>query len=355
MNEDKNISITPFTHKNKYSKLISIALKKTGAKVKMINPNFLKPFRAFEDKDTSLIIMYWPQVFFSNTKNPILNFIKKKIFYFQKKKLKNKKLIFSIENYSVHDSKYQKSDHNFTQQILNEANGLIASTSYALKKFTLRFKIPSSVKKTIIPHTNYNLIYKKKISKKKAKKIMNFDLNKKICFAPCNIRPYKGIESLISIFFKLNLKNTILIIAGNGNKNYIKKIKKLIEIKSKNKISELIFIPEYISDKKISIFLSACDFLAIDYRKEPANPGTPILAMTFGKPIFGNGNGVLPHLINQKYMFFYKKKKDKLRILKKAFKSNCEKHSKLILRHSKQYHDINVVSKKFGFFIKKFL
>ena len=37
MNEDRNITITPFTHKNKYSKLISIALKKTGAKVKMIN------------------------------------------------------------------------------------------------------------------------------------------------------------------------------------------------------------------------------------------------------------------------------------------------------------------------------
>ena len=52
--------------------------------------------------------------------------------------------------------------------------------------------------------------------------------------------------------------------------------RKMDSIKSKNKISELIFIPEYISDKKISIFLSACDFLAIDYRKEPANPGTPI-------------------------------------------------------------------------------
>ena len=121
-------------------------------------------------------------------------------------------------------------------------------------------------------------------------------------------------------FFKINLKNTVLIIAGNGNKNYVKKLKRYIDLKSKNKVSKLIFIPEYINDKKISIILSACDFVAIDYKKEPANPGTPILAMTFGKPIFGNGNGVLPHIINRKYMFFYKNNNDKLNVFRNVLK-----------------------------------
>ena len=165
MNRDKNISITPFTHKNKYSQLISTALKRSGFKVKMVNPTFLNPLKAFADKNTELVIMYWPQVFFSNTENSLLNFFKKK-FYFQKKKLKNKKLIFSIENYSVHDSKYNNSDHKFTQQILDETDGLIVSSNFALNKFTTKFRISSSVKKTIIPHCNYDLIYKKKYPRK---------------------------------------------------------------------------------------------------------------------------------------------------------------------------------------------
>jgi len=102
------------------------------------------------------------------------------------------------------------------------------------------------------------------------------------------IRPYKGIEYLVSAFERLDpRRNYKLIIAGEpkkGSEQYLREIQGAIAdgVSAGRIISTLRFIP----DEEAEVYLKAADVLVLPY-KDIFQSGVLFLALTFGLPVIG--------------------------------------------------------------------
>lgn len=114
------------------------------------------------------------------------------------------------------------------------------------------------------------------------------------------VRPYKGVFELIESFTDLNIPETQLIIAGKpvdeAMKNSIKK-----QISGAKNIE---FIPDFIPDEQIQIYMNACDAVIFPYR-DILTSGAIILAMSFAKACIAPRKGCIGELLDDMGSFLY--------------------------------------------------
>ena len=105
--------------------------------------------------------------------------------------------------------------------------------------------------------------YGPSISKEIALKKLNINASKAILFFGL-IRDYKGLDILIKACKKLMCNNDDckLIIAGECYQNKNKYLTLIKDLKLSNKI---VWFDEYIDDKKVNLFFSACDLVVLPY------------------------------------------------------------------------------------------
>jgi glycosyltransferase involved in cell wall biosynthesis len=112
-----------------------------------------------------------------------------------------------------------------------------------------------------------------------------------LCFG--RIKPYKGIEHLLSAFQQLvaNDENYRLIIAGEvqkGNEPYLNEIKRTIatELDRGQVILKIQFVP----DEEMELYLKAADVMVLPYN-EIFQSGVLFLAYSFGLPVIATDVG----------------------------------------------------------------
>jgi len=112
-----------------------------------------------------------------------------------------------------------------------------------------------------------------------------------LCFG--RIKPYKGIEHLLTAFQKLLLKDPSyrLVIAGEvqkGNEAYQQSLEQLIaEVVDPSRI---ILKAEYIRDEDMEVYFKAADVLALPYN-DIFQSGVLFLAFSFGLPVIATDVG----------------------------------------------------------------
>ncbi|WP_445725692.1 glycosyltransferase, partial [Flavobacterium sp.] len=111
------------------------------------------------------------------------------------------------------------------------------------------------------------------------------------------IKPYKGIEELISAFKSLKINNKKLIIAGNVlNKDYFN------SIFEKNK--DILFVNKFIENDELQYFYNSANVVVLPFKKVE-NSGSAILAMGFKKVVVAPKMGVLlKRLVNQQEFLY---------------------------------------------------
>jgi glycosyltransferase involved in cell wall biosynthesis len=111
------------------------------------------------------------------------------------------------------------------------------------------------------------------------------------------IKPYKGIEDLITNFKKLNIANKKLLIAGKiFNESYFQKIFSSDE--------NILFVNKFIKNDELQYFFKSANVIVLPFKKVE-NSGSAILAMGFKKVVIAPKIGVLQHrLKNQKNYLF---------------------------------------------------
>ena len=145
----------------------------------------------------------------------------------------------------------------------------------------------------VIPHGNYIGYYSNNINKKDAKQKLGLPDDTFVYLFLGLIRPYKGIEDLISAFKILKSQKLRLLIVGRvfGNTNYEQELRKLCISDARINL-----VTMFIADDAIKVYLKACEIFVLPY-KDITTSGAAYLALSFGRPLIAPLIGSFPEVI----------------------------------------------------------
>jgi glycosyltransferase involved in cell wall biosynthesis len=202
-------------------------------------------------------------------------------------KLIGVKVVWTVHNYTSHNSQFPGLEHWTQQTLLKLADRIIFHNISALQDFSQIYEIGKS-KTEVIPHGHYREVYNSPIDKLAARKALSLPLSGRIYLNLGMLRPYKGIERLLQVWRenKNLLGESTLLIAGQVlDQDYGQKLA--------NQASEteaVILHTNFIADDRLHLFFSAADVVVLPFDRILTS-GSLILAMSYDKPIIAPRTG----------------------------------------------------------------
>jgi len=160
------------------------------------------------------------------------------------------------------------------------------------------------------------------------------------------IRPYKGIEHLLSAFHALVSKDPTcrLIIAGEPKKGSEEYREEILQIVKQEFVSDQIILKmQFIPDEEMELYLKAADALVLPY-KEIFQSGVLFLAYSFGLPVVATDVGSFREEIVEGFTGFLSKPGDPAELseaIETYFESDLYKNLKVRRQAIKDYADAN--------------
>jgi beta-1,4-mannosyltransferase len=196
-------------------------------------------------------------------------------------RIKGVKLIWTIHNKVSHENYNRKKELIIRRILCACVNKIILHSEEALNEVSKFYRVRISNKTKVIFHGNYVNCYPPPSQSKSLlrSRLEITDDDIVILFFGA-LKPYKGIETLISAFDKVDRKNLKLIIAGTPcDDSYKQSLVKLCQF-NKKITTDL----QFISNTELSNYLFLADVVVLPF-SDTLTSGSTILAMTFGKAL----------------------------------------------------------------------
>lgn len=208
-------------------------------------------------------------------------------------KLGKKTIVYTVHNLKAHGELQWPFDllHQMAHRlVLSSSDRIHVHNCYTHDVLKATYGRQNGV--TVIPHGNYLGCYPNEISQLQARQQLGLPADGFIYLFLGLLRPYKGLETLISGFTQLKAPMGRLLIAGRVfRESYKDKLLHLIQDNSTIKL-----IPEFIPDEDLQLYMNACDVCVLPY-KDLTTSGAAILALSFGRPLIAPAIASFPELI----------------------------------------------------------
>ena len=211
------IGLFPFGGKeNPYTNMVASAVEQgENSPVPLQDTKFF-PIRRACKSGVDLIHMFWPSNFYHSS-TWLGTYIKRVMFADGLKCLENIPLIYSADNLYPHDASSSEFEIKQIQRIVNVADGIIVASHAAKEIFSKVYKISETTKFFIVPHCNYIGKYKDTITREQARTKLGIGPQEKVMLSLGRINRYKGLGLLSKAFFKADIRDSHLLIAGSCN------------------------------------------------------------------------------------------------------------------------------------------
>ena len=304
MHPKYKIGLFPFGGKeNPYTKMVADAVEQGGNSASPLQDTKLFPIRRACQSGVDLIHMFWPSNFYHSS-TWFGTLLKRVMFADGLNCLRRIPFIYSADNLYPHDADSSDFEKKQIQKIVNEADGIIVASKAAQEIFSKTYEISSTTKFFIVPHCNYIGKYKDTISREEARVKLGIGSHEKVMLSLGRINKYKGLGLLSKAFFKAGIKDSHLLIAGSCNQPEI-----INEIKGNNnpELSQvkMTIHSRFIPDDEIQTYMRAADCVVLSYDDVPMNPGSVILAMSFGLPVCCVDTGSVAEILGPRCLFAY--------------------------------------------------
>lgn len=188
-------------------------------------------------------------------------------------------VIWTIHNTVSHNAKFPKLELWIQRRLLQLVDRVIVHSKAALAEVASTYQANLS-KAVVIHHGHYRDAYPSAVSSDVARDRLNLSKHKQIFLTFGMLRPYKGIEKLLSIWQSQQTENRTLLISGKANSTEYGQALTRQASKVKNVILQTQFIPE----DQLHLYFSAADVVLLPFEKILTS-GSLILAMSYGKPV----------------------------------------------------------------------
>lgn len=203
-------------------------------------------------------------------------------------------IVYTVLNLESHsDLFFDRLVHDCaTWAVLKLAHRVQVCSEAARDLVKARFKRRTGI--VVVPLGNLIDHYPGRISRPEARERLGIAPELVVFLFLGLIRPYKGIEELVPAFLALgpDLTAARLLIAGAvPDKAFENRIAAMVG--SKNGVR---FLPGYVPDQELPIFLAASDLTVFPYRSAISSGGA-VLALSFGRPIIAPDSPAFSHLV----------------------------------------------------------
>jgi beta-1,4-mannosyltransferase len=321
--ERLQVGFVPFITSNSYQEQLILQLAKLGINVcKLDGDSYFLPAVAWEMK-LDLVHIHWLDTFYWG-KSTFRSYLKLSIFIsgLILLKLTGIKIVWTVHNLKRHESLHPRLERICTAAIAKFSNKLIVHCDIAKEKILESFSFLSSDKVVVIPHGNYIGQYSNTISQEEARQSLNISNSSFVFLFLGQIRPYKGVLSLIDSFKEFNkAEDLILMIAGKVVKSSMREaIQKHV-----GDFNNIYLHLENVEDDEIQLYMNCADIIVFPY-KDVLTSGAVILAMSFSKPCIASKVGCIENTLDSSGAYLYEADDDNglLRAMKAALSERTQ-------------------------------
>ena len=202
-------------------------------------------------------------------------------------------IVWTIHNILPHDCQFVAQEIELRRAICQIANKIHVHAEKSIAEIAEVFSLPSN-KITIIPHGNYLTDNQNYVDRAIARKRFGYQPDDVVYLFLGQIRPYKGIDELISAFVRIqkDFPQSHLLIAGQP----VNPIRKE-GIANRTKVfPNLTVIEKRLSDSELQWFFNAADVVVLPYRKILTS-GSVLNALSFNRPVIAPKIGMIEEVV----------------------------------------------------------
>lgn len=291
----------PWWSRNPYQQLLVTHLQALGVDVKTFSNNgkfFLTPEVIRWRPDIIHFHSLYP---FYLSSNPLAFAIKLLAFFSQIifLKLAGVRIVWTVHDLKNHENMQVRAERIYSIFLAIFADAIITHCVQAKQTVIKSFHIFNKGKVFVVSHPHYINYYENNIDRDTARKKLGItDANLIFLFLGL-IRAYKGVPELIDAFKQLKQDKVYLVIAGKASQELTQQIQQQVQ-----DCHEIKFIPGFVADEQLQIYMNACDAIVLPYR-DILTSGSVILAMSFGRACVAPRKGCISEVVGDLGGFLY--------------------------------------------------
>lgn len=192
---------------------------------------------------------------------------------------KGGRLIWTVHNTVSHDTLFPQVEAALSTRIAACAHVVHLHSEASLAEVSISFPVPTK-KVRISRHGNYLGAYPDYVGREAARNSLGIKKEEDVILFTGQIRPYKGVETLVAAFRRLlaDRPHCRLVLAGKAEFNPLDGAGL-----SPFERSRVLYVGRFIEDSELQLFFRAADISAYPYQKILTS-GSLLLALSYGLP-----------------------------------------------------------------------
>lgn len=203
--------------------------------------------------------------------------------------------VWTIHNVLPHEILFKDIEILFRQELGELAHQILVHAQASVPEITAVYPLPEH-KIKVVTHGNYLGVYRNYVSREAARSRFGFGPDDVVFLFLGQLRPYKGLDELISAFSKVRrkFKNARLLIAGKPVHPYRKGT-----IAARCRVHDGISVFEgYVPDADLQWYFNAADAAVLPYRNILTS-GSVLNALSFSVPVIAPKVGMIAEILEE--------------------------------------------------------
>ncbi|WP_425396235.1 glycosyltransferase family 4 protein [Aeoliella sp.] len=275
------VAFCPYFEDNPYQGSLAAALEKQGVHVEGVRPTTLIASRGGSAvQQADILHLHWlDHALLANSLSK--TFSKGCVFLLQLAwlKLRGKRVVWTVHNLTSHESKRPQTELRLLRRVASVADRVLVHSNAAGKLAQQQYKFPTA-KLRVVPHANYIDDYPAAPPRDNARRAIGVPQDELVFLFLGAIRPYKGLEALLSALRTLPDAGIRVLIVGKPLNSSIDETLRA----AAERDGRVDYRPGFVPDEEVSTYMSAADVVVLPYRRVLTS-GSTLLAASFAKPI----------------------------------------------------------------------
>lgn len=304
---------------NPYQRNLTDSLEATGSPATLVDPDqpiLFSALRAAHTSDADIVHLHWLHTFYYG-ENLAETAIKSIAFTLEVILLRvlGYSIVWTAHNTIPHDAEWPAYHRIYRRFfVLFGAVAVIVHCPRAVDILTESYRLgkDATEKFHVVPHGNYINDYANTCSREQARESLSFD-KETVFLLFGHLRPYKGIENLLSAFESLDVPDAHLLLVGNPTSDrYGRQLEARV-----NDREDVTLIAEFVPDDELQMYFNAADVGVFPFR-DVLTSGSVVSSLSFGCPAIVPNIGCNEYLVDENAGIVYCPDKSLKKVLSEA-------------------------------------
>lgn len=262
-----------------YQTLLADALARHGASVGFLQgyKRVLPLSRLLKNQECDILHLHWPEAYYPRRGDALDLFRTARFPFDLDRATQNAALVTTAHNFLAHNRAAETLIERNVRHANRKSRIVFAHSVKAKQKLVGAFGLDPSLVR-VVPHGDLSVAMARPVSQAEARRQLGLG-NDKLALMFGTVKPYKGLEEVISWWREARPPITLAIVGKPDSDAYATHISRAI-----GDASQILSRFEFLSDDALGLWLSAADVVISNYR-EILTSGAASLARSYGVPL----------------------------------------------------------------------